>query len=201
MGCDIHAVFQAKQDGKWIDVPSKFEADRHYFLFSWLAGVRNGFGFAGVPTYTPITPIDEPRGLPADFDLGEDGDHPSEFGEPAYDKPDGTPSVWLGDHSHSWLTADEILSAPDPDNVWRTGVVPIEWFRQWDGHTPPANWSGGVFGGNVFVAPSPTDVDEKSTHVQICWKQPHGSLSYFTDEIKRLKQEYGEVRMIFGFDS
>lgn len=50
MGTDIHCTFQSKTDGRWADIPHKYEGNRHYFLFSWLAGVRNGFGFAGVKT-------------------------------------------------------------------------------------------------------------------------------------------------------
>jgi hypothetical protein len=57
MGTDVHAVWQAKKDGKWVDIASKWEQKRHYFLFAWLADVRNGFGFAGVSTHDPIKPI------------------------------------------------------------------------------------------------------------------------------------------------
>ena len=67
MGCDIHGIFQAAKDGKWQDVESTWEQDRHYFLFSWLADVRNGFGFAGVKTYEPVTPLSQPPRLPHDF--------------------------------------------------------------------------------------------------------------------------------------
>lgn len=182
MGTDVHAVFQAKKGDGWKTIESKWDQRRHYFLFSWLADVRNGYGFAGVPTYAPIKPIADQRGLPPGFD-------------PSSDEHD------LGDHSFSWLTADEILAAPTPDRVWRTGVVPREFFDAWDGHTPPEAWSGDIAGGGVVVAPSPTNVTPESTHVRIWWMQPGDSLKYFTDEIQRLKDEHGEVRMVFGFDS
>jgi len=205
MGCDIHGMFQAKKDGKWRDIPSTWDQDRHYFLFSWLAGVRNGHGFAGVPTYTPITPISEPRGLPEDFEL-VDEDHP--VVDPAvlglrakWLEPGETPSLWMGDHSHSWLSADEILATPAPDRVWRTGVVERAFFDAWDGHTPPEDWSGGISGRQIKVAESPTDVMPDSTHVRIWWIQPGDTLKYFTDEVARLKAEHGEVRLVFGFDS
>src|SRR4051812_46429845 len=122
MGCDIHAVFQAKRGAQWDDVDSTFEEDRHYFLFSWLAGVRNGYGFAGVQTYTPVIPLAEPRGLPRDFDV----------------RGDEHRGKWMGDHSHSWLTADEILAAKPPGtDVAGTGIITLAEYRDWDGNTPP----------------------------------------------------------------
>lgn len=207
MGCDIHAVFQAKTPEGWKDVPSTWDQDRHYFLFSWLAGVRNGHGFAGVPTYTPVKPIAEPRGLPEDFDH-DDTDHPTTLdaicprrAEYMDDEEKAKPCVWMGDHSHSWLTLDEILSTPTPDRVWRTGIVPRAFFDAWDGHTPPEEWSGGISGGGVVVAESPLEVEERTTHVRIYWLQPGDSLAYFTDEVKRIKAEHGDARLVFGFDS
>jgi hypothetical protein len=187
MGCNIHAVFQAWRNGVWQDVESEFDEPRDYFLFAWLAGVRNGHGFAGVPTHAPIVPLSEPRGLPRDFEA------------------DGTEhnGKWLGDHSHSWLTANEILRSPTPDRVWRTGVISIEAFRAWVGFSPPPGGrSGDVFGRDVRIAQSPVDVQPDSTHVRVYWVQSADKLRYFTDEIRRLQDEHGDdVRMVFGFDS
>lgn len=67
MGTDIHGVFQRHNGAAWEDIASKYQQNRHYQLFAALAGVRNGVGFAGVPTGEAIKPIAEPRGLPADF--------------------------------------------------------------------------------------------------------------------------------------
>lgn len=207
MGTDVHGIWQAKKDGKWVDVESRWDQERHYFLFSWLADVRNGFGFAGVKTYQPITPISGPRGYPEDFII-EDDAHPTSLD--AYcerrrewmdEEEKKNPSYWMGDHSHSWLMADEILMSTRPDRTWRTGVVEREWFDGWDGNMPPKNWSGDITGQNVRVAESPVDVKPDSTHVRIYWKQSEDVLSYFVDEVKRLKELYGEVRLVFGFDS
>lgn len=206
MGCDIHAIAQAKKDGQWVDVPMDgWDQDRHYFLFSWLADVRNGHGFAGVPTYTPIKPIAERRGYPQDFEVVDD-EHPVKdkavMGRRAdYCEPGEAPSMWMGDHSHTWLTADEILATPMPDKVWQTGIVSREWFDAWDGVQGPDAWSGGISGGDIFVAESPVEVTERTTHVRIFWIKPGDTLKYFTDEVKKLKDEHGEVRLVFGFDS
>jgi hypothetical protein len=187
MGTDVHAVFQTPRDGKWVEIESKWAQDRHYFLFSWLADVRNGFGFAGVKTYEPVNPIAERRGLPEDFDRD------------AYEAG-GEDAPWIGDHSFSWLTADEILAAPRPGTIKRTGVVPRAFYDAWDGKTPPTQWSGGITGRDIIVAEAP-NVPKDATHVQISWEQPDDGLDYFVDEIKRLKDEHGQVRMVFGFDS
>lgn len=207
MGTDVHAVAQAKVGDGWRDVPMAWDQDRHYFLFAWLAGVRNGFGFAGCPTHTPIAPLAEPRGYPPDFEVDDDN-HPTTL--EAYcprrrgwldDAEKGAPKFYMGDHTYSWLTADEILQGKRPDRVWQTGIVPRAFFDAWDGHTPPNEWSGGISGGGVKVAESPTDVEPESTHVRIWWIRPDDELAYFVDEVKRLKDEHGEVRLVFGFDS
>lgn len=144
MGCDIHAVVQARDGGGWKDVHSTWDQDRHYFLFGWLAGVCR----------PEMTPVAEPRGFPADFALVEGDTHPTTL--EAYcdrrkewldEDERGNPTYWMGDHTYSWLTADEILAAEVPQS------------------------------------------------------QDGDVLRYFVDEVKRLKDEHGEVRIVFGFDS
>lgn len=94
MGCDIHLrVEQRSADGTWSPVPDPFDT-RNYRLFSALAGVRNGYGFAGIDTGDPITPIAEPRGLPADVSAPVKADS----------------DEWdIDGHTHSWLTVGELL--------------------------------------------------------------------------------------------
>lgn len=84
MGCDIHMQAERKMDGKWQIVPGNFFDWRGYNVFAFLAGVRN---------YSAITPIAEPRGLPADAVEAED-----------YGGAHG------GDHSYSWLSLDELMA-------------------------------------------------------------------------------------------
>lgn len=207
MGTDIHGVFQRRNQStqKWEDIESKFKFDRHYLLFAWLADVRNGFGFAGVPTFTTIEPVAPQRGLPADFEL--DGDvHPCAMEivpewKRRYMSEDEAPEIWMGDHSFSWLTADEMLSHERP-KILRTGIISVDEFKAWDGKTAPNSWSGGISGPGIKVADSPSEVNDSTTHVRIEWfEETADSLSYFIDEVKRLKDEHGEVRFVFGFDS
>ena len=183
MGTDVHAVWQAKKDGKWVDVESTWDQDRHYVLFAWLADVRNGYGFAGITTHDPIKPISKPRGTPPDFDAYKyEGD------------TDDAP--WLGDHSFSWLTADEILAAERPGTIKRSGIVPRAFYDAWDGKKSPEFVERRYL---IVVAKAP-DVPAEATHVEINWTQPDDGLDYFVNEVSRMKALHGEVRLVFGFD-
>jgi hypothetical protein len=215
MGTDIHAVFQKQVDGEWIDIPSKWNQDRHYLLFSVLANVRNGYGFAGVPTYTPITPISELRGLPNDF-IVEDDNHPTvkeaitgwrqKYADEDL-KERGRYETWMGDHSHSFLSLDEILAYKRPNKIHRVGYVDRAWYETWDGRSNPDSWSGRIDGRDIVKAERGSHtiqeklLDSNVTHVGIQWYSDDG-LDYFFDEIKRLRDEHGpDTRMVFGFDS
>lgn len=208
MGCDIHAVFQKLTPDGWEDVPTTWEEDRHYFLFSVLADVRNGFGFAGIPTYTPVVPISKPRGLPDDFVMVDDS-HPLREREllgwrAKYRNEDEAPQVWMGDHSHSWLTADEILgyvTRKTESSTQYRGILTIEQYREWDRSSAPECWCGGVSGPGIKVN-VPSEIDDATTHVECKWVTTGlDQIAYFTKEVQRLKDEHGEVRMVFGFDS
>lgn len=212
MGTDIHGIFQRKTDTGWEDVQSNYNQERHYALFAWLGNVRNGFGFAGTPTHDRIEPLSDCRGFPEDFIVEDGEDHQISCNAMRggrakyYEQEDADPSddshlkMWMGDHSHSWLLDDEILNAKPP-RILRTGIVTVEFFRGWDGESSPDSWCGGVSGPGVVVS-SPSDVTEKTSHVQVEWfEDTSKSYAYFIDEVRRLKKEYGQVRFVFGFDS
>jgi len=188
MGTDIHPMFQRRTPAGWEQVETKYEGGRNYGLFAWLADVRNGYGFAGIPTFEPITPIAPQRGVPDD--LGVKVGFNEEAGE-----------VWLGEHSFSWLTAREILDAAPP-NFTKQGVIAREEFDAWDGKQP-AEWCGDISGPGVRtwdIARGP--VPEWATHVRVYWKKEGSEMFHdFLAEVRRLQSEHGEVRMVFGFDS
>lgn len=222
MGTDIHGVFQRHNPttGKWEDIPHRYEMERHYQLFAVLAGVRNGVGFAGIRTGEPVQPISEPRGYPDGFvSVG-----PNEEGADAEDmhpittldvidprrrqwhEDDEPMSIWMGDHSHSWLTADEMLAwyAAAP-KVTKTGVLDRETYEQWDKQSPPVSYSGNVFGNSVVMVNDNT-VERSQTpdwnYIRCHWKANLlTELAYFFDEVTRLQREFGQVRFVFGFDS
>ena len=212
MGCDIHAVFQTKKDGKWEFIQDKYERNRHYQLFAVLAGVRNGYGFAGITTGDAVVPISEPRGFPDDWECEDEVKMPGwEFCSPwqqeyaaknpaAY--PNG-PVIWLGDHSYSWLTADEMLAwLENAPEVTQRGVLSRAEYAVWDKKSHPESYCGDVMGPNIVISTDSPVLPNEATHVRVTWKSPlTDELKYFFDEVRRLKEEHGEVRMVFGFDS
>ncbi len=200
MGTDIHGVFQKKVGNKWEDIPSLYEQDRHYLLFAWLGNVRNGFGFA------EIIPLSDNRSLPQYFEIDGYGNHPitsldiMDSRRREYHEDDEPLEIWMGDHSYSWLSADEIINGEKP-RIMRTGIISIEQLKIWDGISEPDSYSGGVSGPGIVVS-NWKEVTEKTTHVQIEWfENTADTLAYFVDEVKRLKNKYGYVRFVFGFDS
>ena len=211
MGTDIHGVFQRQDSGKWVDVPSNYEQDRHYQLFAVLADVRNGYGFAGIKTGEPVRPIADPRGYPEDFQVDEDSHviQTLDIIDPRrrqwHDVADDM-AVWMGDHTHSWLTSTEMLkwfqSAP---HVIRTGLLTRQEYQQWNHDGAPSSWCGDSWGPNI-VKIHDNAIDRETipnwTHIQCEWESSLAEdLAYFFDEVKRLHEEHGEVRFVFGFDS
>ena len=109
MGCDIHITIEQRKDGQWervhwynstrnswekwdhppdvmgaVKVPENFKR-RCYSLFGVLAGVRSNL----------LPCIAEPKGLPKDLSFPAD-DHDN----------------YVGDHSFSWLTLQELEEYP-----------------------------------------------------------------------------------------
>jgi dihydrofolate reductase len=198
MGCDIHGVFQ-KQDSKtktWEDVESKYEGDRHYQLFAVLAGVRNGYGFAGCPIGDAVKPISEPRGFPRDFvlDAVNDQNYVCHRG------------MWMGDHSHSWLTGKQLLKwYTNACTVTKTGILDREVYEAWDKKSFPTSYCGGIDGPRIVVVKD-TEKARKAqpqwTHIRCTWKSSlKDELKYFFDEVQRLQTKYGNIRFVFGFDN
>ena len=234
MGTDIHGVFQRHDaaTNTWHDVESTYGQDRHYQLFAVLAGVRNGYGFAGVPTGEPVTPIAPQRGYPADFALvqmEEDDDGNQRVIGPArsgsYDdyhpiatldhmdprrrkwhEQDKALVVWMGEHSHSWLTGAEMLTwwAKAP-TVTKVGILSRPTYEAWDKQSEPPSYSGGVSGPDVVIVDDDKVSMEKTpdwTYVRCHWESKLADeLKDFVDEVQRLGDEHGAIRFVFGFDS
>ncbi|EMG7890312.1 hypothetical protein ACE3J3_21260 [Enterobacter hormaechei subsp. steigerwaltii] len=102
MGMDMRYAFQKENPpGQWRDVSSNFSGWRSYELFAWL-----GCESANSRCINPVLPIAALRGLPRDIEWED------------YDL--------YGEHSYSYLTADEILNAPVPEEP---GEVLIEFIN------------------------------------------------------------------------
>jgi len=127
--------------------------ERNYDVFSILANVRNGYGFAGVDTGDGFKPLADGRGVPGDLcaeqrhpDLGWDDDED----RGSYDDYTADWAYDLGDHSFTWLTYDELL---DPD-YWdqttkKRGWVGMDEYIGFKQEGRPNSWSGRISGGSV----------------------------------------------------
>lgn len=221
MGTDIHGGFikitkdsegvvTDKQPVKWAGF------SRDYTLFAILADVRNGYGFAGTYRHEPLQPITSERGIPDFIDVVDgvtkdlynqwygvfDGEE-EEFGE------------YIGDHSYTYMTVDEILSWEGWSNkLSRGGVLTIPHYHETVavGLNPEA-WCGGISGDAVLVAESEEDyktakiigIDHNYTHVRCCWVDGDTlgeEYTWFLEEVKRIKNQYGgDTYLVVGFDS
>jgi hypothetical protein len=213
MGTDIHGVFQRfdATTQQWEDVPSEYTEERHYQLFAVLADVRNGYGFAGIKTGEAVEPIAAPRGLPKDFKMDDDFhpiaslEHMSPLRREWHQNGEKF-EVWMGDHSFSWLTGDEMLAwAENSPKVLKTGVLARKDYEKWDEKSVPERYSGGVCGSNVIQI-NDNALEKKNNptwnYIRCHWESDLAEeLEYFFDEIRELVQKHGTIRFVFGFDS
>lgn len=206
MGTDIHGVWQKRTQTGWQDIPSKYKQERHYSLFAVLADVRNGYGFAGIRTGEFVKPIAEPRGLPSDFEVVDDFHPITDVTCTSREWELDDMSVWMGDHSFSWLTGSEMLawteSAPV---VVKTGILEREVYDRWDGESTPDGWCGGISGRDVITVRDSEEEKRRQpnwTHIECEWDSDlKQDLAYFFDEVARLVSDHGEIRFVFGFDN
>lgn len=207
MGTDIHGIMQKRVNDQWEDIHFNFGEDRHYQLFAVLAGVRNGYGFAGCLTGEAVVPIAEPRGLPEDFTRDYDV-HP--VANPVVLLPwqreeEGPFEKWMGTHSFSWLTGQEMLDGYEKlPVVTKYGVLSRQEYEQWDKVSEPESYSGGVCGPDKVLVNSAEEADRTPgwTYIRCTWQQGlKEELAYFFEEVRNLVQEHGEIRYVFGFDS
>jgi hypothetical protein len=229
MGCDIHMFAEKKVNDKWEKIgkvfpnpyyrpneESKIEEDgyewnpkftdtpyrgRNYDLFAILADVRNGYGFAGIPTGEGFVPISEPKGLP------------NNVSKEIEDESDG----WGGDgHSHSWFTLKEIKDYDWNQTTKSYGVISLDQYKEFKKTgIPPESYSSMISGPNIkVVSAEEMDkiVEENSHeqgiqyHVHVVWgttyKDSVGSF-FFEKTLKHLEEQGSDdnVRIVFWFDN
>lgn len=210
MGTDIHSVVQVKSYGDdWQTVEHRLNGDpRSYDYFAILAGVRNGSGFAGIKTGDGYKPIAEPKGLPDDFAITEDQYH------------QGT---WMGEHSYSWVTLEEMQQLDTGQRTKKCGVIPFWQYKLWrEKRGWPSTWAGSVGGRNVRTVSiqeaeeliasgyQNRSLDEPSEYiyVQIEWEVSYGEIDPYQRAIDRMQTianhfhvKPNAIRLVFGFDS
>jgi hypothetical protein len=105
-------------------------------------------------------------------------------------------------HSHSWLTAQEILSAERPQ-ARANGVLDRKQYAAWDGKSEPKHYRADIVGRDIVVV---DDLDfagdvppPHATHVRVHFDLLDKNLDYFIDEVRCLVNEHGpDVRVVFG---
>lgn len=204
MGTDIHTIAQIRASSKWETVAVNIADEvRNYDSFAVMANVRNGRGCAGIVTGERWEPIDNPRGLPKDFDFCR-----NMYDEPVIYYEDE--EKWLGEHSYSWLCLGEIEEyfARIKDKTYRaTGVVDVDQYRP---DTVPDWYCGSISGTNIkTVTEKEYHAGVPCTHVQQVWDEPCTDRLWYLvevyNELKSIAKDYNcnyeDVRIVFGFDS
>lgn len=246
MGCDIHFYVERKVDGNWVSPESwvkeyddepccacvpwgeNYYKQRNYNLFSILADVRNGTGFAGCDTGEGFNPIAKPRGLPDDCDSRI---------KKLSDQLD------CDGHSHSHFTLAELLAYDWTQTTVLRGYVNAVEFAQWDRYRRgmgegPSSYCGGVGGGLAQIIPAEDmerqvrdihrtymdsgnfgwleefekEVRNRLPHnyAQFSWQLPYYKCagSFWQETVPRLLQlansegnSYDDVRIVFWFDN
>lgn len=196
---------------------------RNYDAFAILANVRNGHGFAGIPTGGGFVPISDPRGLPDD--LSPEVRKLDYMSRPEDDDThEDEHDVNLGDHSQSWLSLEELLAYDWNQTTTHYGCLPLATFvdRIEKNKTGfPDSYSGGISGPGIVLL-SRADAltrlhgggiaERKGEHVYVreewtsTYAEAAGALyDRLVPNLKALAEREGvspaDVRIVFGFDS
>ena len=175
---------------------------RQYTLFAYLAGVRNGRGFAGVRSHEPVVPMFAGRGLPPDSNWME-----------LHREEDYWP--WPGDHSHTWAMLSELLECDWDLWYYSQGIVDVNQFNVWREKGTPNSWAGGVWGGGAVVHEDPDEfarmIDEgeieqgEGHFCRVDWYWQPLQNCNFRRWCEQLPSQVGanpeRIRVLMGFDS
>ena len=177
------------------------DLDRNYDLFSMLADVRNGHGFAGCETGEGFEPLADPRGIPEDAS-------PAMRAKAAEYGADG--------HSHSWATLAELQAYFSKERgTRRIGFVDMPEYLRFKEDGKPNSWSGGVSGQLVqIVTPAKMDLISrgkvkadtgKNVYTKISWPVSYtGAAGDFYTKTMPGMAKLGapeDVRLVFYFDN
>lgn len=197
---------------------------RNYDWFAILADVRNGRGFAGVPTGDGFAIISEPKGVPDD----------------ATEEWLENVDQWDSDmHSHSYLTLEDFDSFDWNQTTNKYGVISMKEYKELRGtNKTPDSWSGSISGPKMItvnedaaeklLAGETVAVEEEDFFARMRGEKPKVHLvslesdytinvaykwtvlysEWFDNKIagviepmRKLRQEYEDVRYVFGFDN
>lgn len=166
MGCDIHLFVEVRDgaDSPWRLQAVRWQFENHkgelasavgydwrnYDVFGMLADVRNGRGFGGISTGAGFVPISQPRGLPVDMSDELKVICADDSTDDVYDASHRDYGCgWIGDHSHSHLSLQELQEYNWNQRTNKTGEVEAPGFKSFQETGAPEHWCGGVMGGAV----------------------------------------------------
>lgn len=225
MGCDIHICIQRQAvDGSWQEIPHQadrsawlktwksiegyalapehFES-RNYDLFGILANVRNGSGFAGITTGLGWPSIAPERGWPEGFDPEAVAPYPGyEFEGPRF----------MGDHSHTWVSLEELKAFDWSQGTTLYGVISAEEFEKLGPDKRPESWSGGIAGPGIETYDIPTYLEMKRIgrpmaprpHVRTSWRNTAAEATGWPEHVLPWLEKLADgrpLRLVIGFDS
>ncbi len=203
MGTDIHGFFQKYENNQWIDITTHYDERRHYYLFSVLANQRKHSNLVAQV-------IAEPKGLPDGIHLDDDHCYKTDCMELwqnkvdiEFSEPDEYLKFWMGDHSHTWLSDDEMIAWYSSSKINEVdGLILYSEYPQWDKETAP-NFDYALYDWNAIELTEDEYLQGKvGVYVRVYWQQDvREYMAYFFDEVIRLKELHGKVRFVFGFDS
>ncbi|MGV8026223.1 MAG: hypothetical protein AB2L18_06690 [Anaerolineaceae bacterium] len=200
MGTDIHLAAEYYKDGCWHLSNVELPNDRNYRAFAILANVRNGCTFAGFDTGDFIIPISDPRGLPDDMSEELRALLDSEEEEPDWQSDEEQLTsflndeqqehLWLGDHSFSWVTLQELMNYDLDQPVTLRGMVSPEAAQRWQEYGEPP----------IVVAGYSSQPD----WVHLQWHRPLRESAPLIQCLIAALIPLGDppdVRLVFGFDN
>lgn len=208
-----------KEQWEWALEPfnDKPSDNRHYDWFAILADVRNGKEFAGVNTSDGFSVIAEPKGKPEEcsdefktlyYDWGEDLHSVSYLNLDEFDNFDWNQKTT----KYGVISLERYKELKGSNNS-------------------PGSWSGSIWGANIITVDQDTanqilnneieyltrknpysekdvtrHLKDWNVHVEYTWvvtysewfKNEHENI---IEPMRKLKEEYEDVRLIFGFDN
>lgn len=203
MGTDIHSFFQKYENNQWIDITTSYDERRDYYLFSVLANQRKHSNLVAQV-------IAEPKGFPEGIQLDDDHYYTTKNIDLwrckidiVFSEPDEYLRFWMGDHSYSWLSDDEMLewySSPQLNIV--DGLITTQEYPSWDRTSTPFFDYKLFTPGSTILTEEEFQFGKKGDYIRIYWQQDiREYLTYFFDEVIRLKKLHGKIRFVFGFDN
>jgi hypothetical protein len=194
---------------------------RNYDWFAILADVRNGSGFAGTDTGDGFVPIDYPRGVPDDA-TQEWLDYVEDWGMDLHSMSWLTLEDFLNYNWDRKTKMRGVVSLNQYKELKGTNNTPNTWSGFISGPniiTVPAWVADIVLTGEIYpytYQPKPWEKTleavklsldcEYNIHVTYEWEVDYKEwfeykIEEYVKPMMKLKEKYGDVRLVFGFDN